>query len=455
MCRADLRAEAACSTISRDAGRVVLLQIGAMRRVLALVVLVACGGSEKPEYPVELKGGSLELAECGYTITTREGAEPPQRAGTEVGPDPTPRLVHLGIVGDPRTSIVAQWRTVDETTRATTLRLAKGADLPASALTETVTGIEFAYESLDAGKHRVHQVHLCGLEPGTAYSYQVGSEGHFSPVYTFHTAPDVTARPDAEVVFAFVGDSRDGYDVWGQLVDLYLERLPDLVLYSGDAVSIGLLQEEWEHFLGRAEPLFAQVPVVISHGNHETNAVNFYSQFAMPGDQENFGFDYGFARITIANDTPSEPSDLTEKIPAFLRADFAASTTARWKLLMHHQPQWSASNHGSNRTLQQTWGPIVDEYGVDLVLNGHEHEIEITKPLRGGEVQASNDDGTVYVVAGGAGAPLYSSGTEYWTEYSEKTYGGALIRVRRDQLVLEAFRADGTPIPAGFSKTKP
>lgn len=423
---------------------------------MVVVLIAACGDSEGPKQPAFTdEGGVLEVPGCGYSVTTRVGAEPPRLASDFLGPDPTPRHVHLGLMADPRTSIVAQWRTVDETTRATTLRYGVGANLSEAELTETVEGIEFAYESLGSEFPRIHQVHLCDLAPGTAYSYQVGAPGHYSPIYTFRTAPDVAANPDAEVVIGFVGDSRGGYDVWGQLVGLLQQRMPDLMLYSGDAVTIGIAQDEWEPFLERGEPLFARVPVVIAHGNHEVNSINFYSQFAMPGDQETFGFDYGHAHITVANDTPIELPALSGKIRDALQADFTASANARWKMLMHHQPMWSASNHGSNLTLQAHWGPLVDQFEIDLVLNGHEHEYEVTKPLRGGAVQASNADGTVYVVAGGAGAPQYSNGTDYWTEYSEKTYGASVIRVRRDQMVLEAFRNDDTPIPVGFSKTKP
>ncbi|MDB4963183.1 MAG: metallophosphoesterase [Myxococcales bacterium] len=427
-----------------------------MRLAAALLLVAACGGGDD-RGPVAFTdtGGTLEVPGCGYSVTTRVGAEPPRLATAYVGEDPTPRLVHLGIVGDPKTSVVAQWRTVDETTTATTLRYGVGANLAESALTETVTGIQWAYAATGSDLPRMHQVHLCGLEPGTSYSYQVGSPGSFSPIYTFTTAPDIVAHPDAEVLYAFVGDSRGGYDVWGQIVAQYQARMPDLILYSGDAVTIGIVQEEWDLFLARGEPLFAQVPVVMAHGNHEVNAVNFYSQFAMPGDQENFGFDYGFGHITVANDTPSDSGALTGSTVEFLRSDFEASKTARWKLLMHHQPMWSASNHGSNLTLQATWGPVVDQYAIDLVINGHEHEVEITKPMRGGAVQASNADGTVYAVIGGAGAPLYANGNEFWTEYSEKTNGASIIRVRRDQLVLDAFRLDGSAIPMSFSKTKP
>jgi len=425
-------------------------------RVLVLSILVGCGGSDDEPPPFTDVGGTLAIDGCGYSVTSRLGAEPPREAIDFVGPDPTPRLVHLGIMSDPRTSMVVQWRTVDETTRVTQIRYAPGADLPADALTETASGIEFGYDATGATIYRVHQAHLCGLEPGTAYSYQVGSKGHFSPVYTFRTAPDVTATPDAEVVFGFVGDSRDGYDVWEQAAAQLAQRTPDLLLFSGDAVTVGITQHEWEEFLGRAEALLATVPIVFAHGNHEVNSTPYFAQFAMPGDQENFGFDYGHAHVTVANDTPADPGALTGSTVDFLRADFEASTAARWKLLMHHQPMWSASNHGSNMTLRAAWQPLVDQHHLDLVLNGHEHELELTKPLVGDAVMSSMDNATVYLVGGGAGAELYANGSDYWTAYSEKTHNAAVIRVRRDQLALEVFRPDGTLIPAaGFTKTKP
>jgi hypothetical protein len=257
-------------------------------------------------------------------------------------------------------------------------------------------------------------------------------------------------------VFGFVGDSRGGYDVWTQLAEQIRMRTPDLVLFSGDAVTIGLTQYEWEEFLGDAEALLASTPIVITNGNHEANAINFFSQFALPGDQENFGFDYGFAHIFVANDSPDNPSDLTSIIPTAMDADFTDHASARWKMLMHHRPMYSSgSRHGSALDLQAAWGPIVDEHKLDLVLNGHEHQFEISKPLFNNTVQMSNADGTVYVVAGGAGAELYGFGTiGTFSEYTESTHTAAAIRVRRDQLTLESFRPDGTAIPAGFTKTK-
>ncbi|MBA3453148.1 MAG: fibronectin type III domain-containing protein, partial [Deltaproteobacteria bacterium] len=92
-----------------------------MRVAVAVLLLTACGGDEGPE-PFTDTGGTLEIPGCGYSLTTRLDAEPPRVAKKYLGPDPTPRLVHLGLASDPRTSMVVQWRTVDETTTTTTVR---------------------------------------------------------------------------------------------------------------------------------------------------------------------------------------------------------------------------------------------------------------------------------------------------------------------------------------------
>ena len=79
------------------------------------------------------------------------------------------------------------------------------------------------------------------------------------------------------------------------------------------------------------------------------------------------------------------------------------------------------------------------------------------KPLAGGAVVASNQLGSVYVVAGGAGAELYGFGTPgFWTNYIESVHTAAVIRARKDTLTMETFHADGTVVPEGaYMKTHP
>ena len=221
-------------------------------------------------------------------------------------------------------------------------------------------------------------------------------------------------------------------------------------------MTFGSTQDEWETFFGDAEPLFATVPVVSANGNHEDNAINYYSQVAMPGDQQNYGIDYGFAHITVGNDTPDDPTAITGAFHDAINADMTASDSARWKVFMHHQPIWSASTkHGSSVMLQQAWQPVIDAHHIDLVLNGHDHDFELTKPMLGMTPQATSATGTIYVVAGGAGAELYPNGSQFWTAYSESTYSAAIINVSQSQLQFDAFHPDGTAITMGaFTKSK-
>jgi len=227
------------------------------------------------------------------------------------------------------------------------------------------------------------------------------------------------------------------------------QRTPDLVLSRATRVTVGLTQYEWETFLEAAEPLFATTPVILTNGNHEANAVNFYSQFAMPGDQENFGFSYGFAHLFVANDSPEDPSALTTSIPNAMDADFTDNASARWKVLMHHRPMWSSgSRHGSDATLQAAWGPIVDKHHLDLVLNGHEHQYEISKPLLGGAVQTTSATGTVYVVSGGAGAELYGWDTVgTFSDYIEQA-------PHRCDAARASRSADARAVPRGWHRDR-
>lgn len=433
----------------------------------SLAALVGAGGCVRGNPPgvgerpsnddLTYDGGTLHLDDCGYDVTTRLGASPPVMGTPVFGDDPAPRQIHLGIAGDPATSMVVLWRTPDEITLATTVEFGTSRSLGQSA-----GGVTFAYQAGFGGAEgtvRMHETHLCGLEPDTEYYYRVGGADElgdeaWSDVYHFRTGPSPD-RTDAQVTLIDVGDTRDGYDVWGQLMALAADQSPDLILFTGDAVTLGQLQSGWESFFDAARDVLTEVPMIVAEGNHEANAVNYYSLFAMPGDEEDFGFRYGPVHITVANDSPDDRTDLEGKAPAFLDTELAAAEKDPWSIVMHHRPVYSAAaNHGGDPQLLSVWAPIFDKHHVDLVLNGHDHDYERSRPMRGNAVQGSPADGTIYVVAGGAGAELYTNGTGPWTELSEKTHNMAVLHVRSGQLVFQAVREDGSQLDR-FTLTKP
>jgi hypothetical protein len=400
----------------------------------------------------DTSGGHYTVPGCGYDIVTVAGAEAPHDGGTTIGTNPDPVRVHLGFGGDPTTSIAILWST-DEATDVSAVKYGEGA-----ALDQTASGATFRYIAGIGGVGdtvRMHEAHLCGLTPDTQYSYQVGAEGHYSATYTFRTAPDIGADPSAEVRIAIVGDSRTGYDKWAQVASEIQAKGVDMVMFSGDAVTLGQVQDEWDMFFDAAGDLAANTAMVSAMGNHDLDSVNYYSEFAMPGDEENYSYDYGHAHMTVLNDSPLDLADLTGSTATYLDQDLTA-TTQTWKILNHHRPFWSSgTSHGGDSTLRGDWGPTVDAHHVDLVVNGHDHIYERSKPMNGETPVVDPANGTIYVVSGGAGANLYGvDAGNFWTEVAESTYSYGILTIGPTMLTLEEFRpGESTPFDT-FTLTK-
>ena len=60
-------------------------------------------------------------------------------------------------------------------------------------------------------------------------------------------------------------------------------------------------------------------------------------------------------------------------------------TTIDWMIVQMHQDALTSSKtgNGSDRGVRETWLPLFDRYGVDLVLCGHDHDYERSWPVRG------------------------------------------------------------------------
>jgi hypothetical protein len=398
--------------------------------------------------PTDFEGGHITVPGCGYEVTTRPHASAPRLGEAILGDDPEPVRLHLGLAGAPATSMVVQWATRDQTTRATTLQIGK-----ASTDEHEVEGLTWLYESGADGAGplvRVHEVHLCDLEPDTTYHYRVGGRGaggaeRWSPTYTFRTAPDAHADPSAEVTALVLGDSRDGYDTLGQLLALGEARAtPDVILFTGDAVTHGDDEASWEAFFTAAEPVLRHVPIVFAQGNHEENTVHYFSLVSLPGDEEDFALDYGPLHLVVLNDSPEHDEVITGSTRDFLAADLTAHESAPWTAVMHHRAVYSSAGHGPALDLLAAWAPLYDRHHVDLVLNGHNHVYERSYPLLGGLVQTPPARGTVYVVAAAAGASLYNDHPAPWSAVDESTEHFVVLTIRTGHLALRAYRADGS-----------
>jgi hypothetical protein len=87
----------------------------------------------------------------------------------------------------------------------------------------------------------------------------------------------------------------------------------------------------------------------------------------------------------------------------WLRQDLAANQSA-CTVALYHQPRWSSGYHGNAKDLDAIWTTLVDG-GVDLALNGHEHDYERFAPLNAaGAVDEAG--GLTEIIVGTGGGKL-------------------------------------------------
>ncbi|TVQ91450.1 MAG: metallophosphoesterase family protein [Deltaproteobacteria bacterium] len=329
------------------------------------------------------------------------------RFGTEA---PDPFAVHLGWPSsDPSTSISFVWRT-DVDTMASAVELWSRED---RVMRFEGASFRFGGPRDTQGEHRVHEFKICsGLQPDTEYHYRVGGEGHWSEIRSFRTPPPPGTFDSFRV--AFMGDSREGYEIWGEVARQADAHDPDFFVFTGDMVQTGSMQDEWDEWFTQAEEVLSRKVVVPAHGNHELLAVHYFANWSLPNNEQWFHYRYGDLVLVSLNDTVHEMAHRETDQVEYLDQVWGQAPSDAWKISTHHHSIYaSCSRHGSAYRLRAQWEPTYDQHQPQMVVAGHNHTYERSVPIRDG-VAASPGEGTIYLVTGGAGAPLYRGQDESW-----------------------------------------
>ena len=266
-----------------------------------------------------------------------------------------------------------------------------------------------------------HVIELDDLLPDTAYFYQLQHDGRsVGEVHNFWTAAD---SPDAAIRFGVFGDFGCGCPAQYQSIGVLNDSQPDLVLTTGDNVYYsGNAREVRQNYFVPMASLIDHVPVYPSLGNHDVitgNGSPFLDSLYLPvndadGSERFYSFDRGNCHF-ISLEVTDRVGDLSpgSRQYQWLVRDLER-TAATWVICYFHHPLYSDSSHGDGPLLQVHLAPLFDEYGVDVVLSGHDHTYQRTYPMRGGlvlddqmEPNYTDPQGTIYVVTGGGGATLY------------------------------------------------
>ena len=397
-------------------------------------------------------------------------------------------------------SMMIRWRT-DALSRS---RVYFGADT--GRLNQMVTDSALVTE---------HKVLLTGLQPNTKYFYSIGDvknklqgdAGNY--FYTLPRGGDTGTYRIA--AFGDCGNnSINQRNVRDQLLRYLGEKYLNAWILIGDNTYPDGTDAEFQanFFNIYKETLLKHYPLFPSPGNHDyhdiefsasvaqkTHEIAYYQNFSMPESgeaggvashtPEYYSFDVGNIHFlsldSYGKADGKRMSDTTGPQMEWIKKDLEAAGDAEWIVAYWHHPPYSMGSHNSDTEtelvdIREKFLPVLERYGVDIVLGGHSHDYERSRLMYGyyGNDSAfdatrfnisqssgmtdgpspngpyvkekRHDKGTVYVVSGSSGklGGMQKTFPHKAMYYSDATHGGvSYIEVNGRQLTFKWICADG------------
>jgi 3',5'-cyclic AMP phosphodiesterase CpdA len=255
-------------------------------------------------------------------------------------------------------------------------------------------------------------------------------------------------KKDLLLRFVSVADTGTGakgqYAVAGAM-NIYHKKNPyDLVVLAGDNIyNNGEIEKIGEVFERPYQPLLKQgVKFQACLGNHDIRTANGdpqvkYAGFNMKGRY------YTFKRNQVQFFALDTNSNADWKNQLFWLEKELSISNAPWKVVFGHHPIYSSGQYGSNPDFIKTFTPLFKKYGVQLYINGHEHNYERTRAI----------DGTTYLICG-AGAGNRPVGHSEWTNYSTSDLSFASYEVYKDRIEISAIATNNRVFDKGIIELK-
>jgi acid phosphatase type 7 len=388
--------------------------------------------------------------------------------------------------------IIVCWRNGDA---ATTNVVRYG--LSPSALTQTAVGL--------AGINA--EVQITGLTPETRYCYEIVSDGNVLATgsdYHFRThIPVGSAKPFRFWVLGDCGTgSVNAAAVRDSFAPIHAARPADFWLMLGDnAYGSGTDSQFQTAVFNLYHPWLQQLPLWSCLGNHETYGGEVDGQFAYErihvfptagecggvasGTERYYSWNHGNVHF-ISIDSMTASRAPTGAMSEWLRLDLAANLQP-WVIACWHHPPYTRGSHNSDYEgdlveIRETIVPLLENAGIDLVLNGHSHSYERTGlidghyglsdsydpeahekqgdlgredtpggPYRKGTYGTAPNEGTVYVVAGSSGQSSGGQLDHPAMKVSLANLGSLVIDVSDYRMDVRFLREQGAPTVYGDS----
>lgn len=341
-----------------------------------------------------------------------------------------------------------------------------------------------------------HEVRVSGLTADSKYFYAIGYDSQVlksgADYFMRTSAPANTSR---KVRITAYGDCGLVTSAQSNVLNAYMNYMgsnpTDVMLLLGDnAYNSGYENEYQTTFFNiYQDKLLRNTMLFPSLGNHDyanlsarmdDHDIHYLKAFALPkngesggvasGKEEYYSFDYGDIHFIALDSYGRENGsrfwvDGTPQM-TWLKNDLAANQR-KWTIAYFHHPPYTMGDHNSDTeselvNTRQSLISVLENAGVDLVLNGHSHTFERSKLIKNhygnetsydpatNEVSTSSgrydgiaanapyittatktQHGTVYIVAGNAGGRGNSKEASFPHEalrvYSDADTHGTLV----------------------------
>ncbi|HZR46695.1 MAG TPA: metallophosphoesterase family protein [Candidatus Manganitrophaceae bacterium] len=287
-------------------------------------------------------------------------------------------------------------------------------------------------QSDDTGDDR-HFVTLNGLSPDTSYTYEVVIEGEpLGKAATFTTAP----ASGSDFTFVALADTGSGDIHQGRIAQVIKGLPARFAILAGDIIYEKGADAEFDpRYFKPYDGIIDHFPFFPVPGNHDMvtdQGGPFRDNFYFPQGVFYRDFFWGDVHFIGLDSNHVDDAKQKEWLINALKAP------ARWKVVYFHHPAFSSGEYGGYPSVQKNWIPLFEQYGVDLVINGHAHDYERTVPI----------NGVTYIVTGGGGQSLYPVGKSDFTAFSLSVHHLVSIRLTQDQMELKAIDETGATVDA-------
>lgn len=315
-----------------------------------------------------------------------------------------------------------------------------------------------------AATNTVHAVTLANLDPQKRYFYRVMGSSVANRSLVAATTPVESFQTLAEqgsLRFAVIGDSGQGSVGQYRIANVLDQLNPDLVLHSGDVIYPSFTDGRADQRLFSVyQNAMKRIPFYFTIGNHDiysgvgyyldalflpTNSVPLLIHSTNTTPEHYYSFDHGDAHFAVVYQPILSQYKMRVGDPQYqwLTNDLA-TTRKPWKFMLFHMPVRTSSSHRTDnynlngaydRTeVEEVIWPIAARYGVQLVINGHDHAYERFVPV----------DGVHAVVSGGGGGIPYGlNERDVLSSQFRSVYHCLDVSIQGDTLRLRAVDDEG------------